>query len=89
MPDAFALAGPAPNPASRRATIEYALPEPADVTIAVYDVLGRRVATLADGRAEAGRHRAAAEVGQMPSGTYFVRMQAEGFRQTRRLTVVR
>lgn len=89
MPDAFALAGPAPNPASRRVTIEYALPEPADVTIAVYDVLGRRVATLADGRAEAGRHRAAAEVGQMPSGTYFVRMQAEGFRQTRRLTVVR
>jgi len=88
-PEAFALKKTYPNPASGRATVEYALPEPADVTIAVYDVLGRRVATLADGRAEAGRHRAAAEVGQMPSGTYFVRMQAEGFRQTRRLTVVR
>jgi hypothetical protein len=87
-PEAFALKKTYPNPAGGRATVEYALPEQSGVTIAVYDVLGRRVATLADGREEAGRHTAVLDAGQLPSGTYFVRMRAEGFQQTRRLTVV-
>jgi len=88
-PEAFALKKTYPNPASGRATVEYALPEQSDVTIAVYDVLGRRVATLADGAKQAGRRTAVLDAGQMPSGTYFVRMRAEDFQQTRRLTVVR
>jgi hypothetical protein len=60
-----------------------------EVTISVYDVLGRRVATLAEGTGETGRHRAEINAGQMPSGTSFVRMRAPDFQQTRRLTVVR
>jgi hypothetical protein len=89
VPDEFALKKTYPNPASGQATVEYALPEQAEVTIGVYDVLGRRVATLVDSPEQAGRHTVRLSAGQMPSGTYFVRMQAEGFRQTRRLTVVR
>ena len=59
------------------------------MTIAVYDVLGRRVATLTDGSEQAGRHRAELDAHRMPSGTYFVRMRAEDFQQTRRLTIVK
>jgi len=88
-PDAFALNKTYPNPASGRTTVEYALPTQADVTIAVYDVLGRRVATLADGSEQAGRHRAELDARRMPSGTYFVRMRAESFQETRRLTIVK
>lgn len=88
-PEAFALEKAYPNPVSERATVAYALPEPADVTIAVYDLLGRRVATLTDGTQPAGQHQTTLDAGQMPSGTYFVRMRAEGFRQTRQVTVVR
>jgi len=88
-PEAFALKKTYPNPSSGRTTVEYALPEQADVTIAVYDVLGRRVATLADGQEEAGRHTARLGAGPLPSGTYFVRMRADDFRKTRRVTVVR
>jgi hypothetical protein len=88
-PDEFALKKTYPNPASGQATVEYALPEQAEVTIGVYDVLGRRVATLVDSPEQAGRYTVRLNAGQMPSGMYFVRMQAEGFRQTRRLTVVR
>ena len=51
-------------------------------------VLGRRVATLADGAEQAGRHATVLDAGQMPSGTYFVRMRAGDFQQTRRLTIV-
>ena len=59
------------------------------MTISVYDVLGRWVATVAEGTKQAGRHSATLEAVRMPSGTYFVRMRAEGVQQTRRLTVVR
>jgi hypothetical protein len=88
-PEAFALKKTYPNPASGQTTVEYALPTQADVTIAVYDVLGRRVATLTDGSEQAGRHRAELDAHRMPSGTYFVRMRAEDFQQTRRLTIVK
>ena len=89
LPQEAALRKPYPNPVSGQATLEYALPEEREVTIKVYDVLGRRVATLAEGKKEAGVHRAALEAGPLPSGTYFARMQAEDFQKTRRLVVVR
>ena len=89
VPEEAALRKPAPNPARGQVTLEYALPEEREVTIKVYDVLGRRVATLADGRKKAGTHRAILKASQLPSGTYFARMQAGGFQKTRRLVVVR
>lgn len=88
-PGAFALAKSVPNPVRQRATIAYAVPRASDVTIAVYDVLGRRIATLVDAHTQPGRHRAQLDARHLPSGTYFVRMRAGDFTQTRRLTVVR
>ena len=89
VPTEFALEKSYPNPATQGATIPYAVPEASDVTIAVYDVLGRRVAHLVDEPKRAGRHQVRIRAGQLPSGTYFVRMRAGDFRETRRLTVVR
>ena len=91
-PSAFALQKSVPNPATQRASLRYAVPERADVSIVMYDVLGRRVAHLVDDVRPAGRHEV--QIGPrvlsaLPSGTYFVRMQADDFTQTRRLTVVR
>lgn len=78
-----------PNPTAGQATLEYTLPKAKDVRLAVYDVLGRRVAVLEDGRKEAGRHRARLEAGRLSSGVYFFRLQAEGRTRTKKLTVVR
>jgi len=79
-----------PNPFSRQTTVEYALPEAQTVRLTVYDVLGRRVATLADGRKEGGFHRLQWAAGQeLSSGAYFLRLRAGGQSKTRRLTVVR
>ncbi|GEM_PF-1744132 len=56
---AFA-AGPAyPNPAAERSSIDYQLPLPGRVELAVYNVLGQRVRTLADGDRPAGAHTVA------------------------------
>jgi fibronectin type 3 domain-containing protein len=78
-----------PNPAGRRATVEYALPEAREVTLQVYDVLGRRVATLEQGRKKAGRHTARLETGRLSSGVYFGRLEAGGETRTQKITVVR
>jgi hypothetical protein len=58
------------------------------VRIALYDVLGRRVRTVADGRAE-GRTEQTIDVSDLASGTYFLRMRTEGHTETQRITVVR
>jgi hypothetical protein len=88
-PTAVHLAPTRPNPATTRATLSYALPTAASVSLQVYDVLGRRVARLVDRRQRAGRHRATLNAARLPSGVYFVRLHADGVTHTRRLTVVR
>ncbi len=78
-----------PNPTRTQATVRYAVPERQAVRIELYDVLGRRVQTVADGRAE-GRTEHTMDVSNLASGTYFLRMQADGrTTETQRITVVR
>jgi hypothetical protein len=88
-PETFRLGKASPNPIRRSAELEYTLPEASEVSIAVYDVLGRRVARLVDEKRRTGVHQARIDGGTLPSGKYFVRMRAGTFRQTRQLTVVR
>jgi len=88
-PRSFKLGKTRPNPLRNQAKLEYAVPEPTDVTIALYDVLGRRVARLVDGSQRAGVHQAQIEAHSLASGKYFVRMRAGSFEKTRQLTVVR
>ena len=88
-PSETKLHAPFPNPAQGRATLRFELAAAADVQIAVYDVLGRRVRTVTNGRVDAGRHQRRLQTGDLPAGTYFVRMRSDRQAQTRRLTVVR
>ena len=88
-PTVFALAAPAPNPTASSATIAFDVPEATDVSVAVYDLLGRRVAVLAEGAVAAGRHMARLEAGSLAPGVYVVRMTAGSFAATQRVTVVR
>jgi len=81
-----------PNPVRNRATVELAVRRTQNVTVAVYDVLGRHVTTLHEGSLpaqETRRFRLYATQAGLSSGTYFVRVRGEAFVSTRRLTVVR
>ena len=89
VPSSFALEGNYPNPFNPTTTIPFALPEASQVTLAVYDLLGRRVAVLVEREMAAGRHEAVFEAGHLSSGVYLVRMQTEGFSQVRRMTLVK
>ncbi|MEM1044232.1 MAG: T9SS type A sorting domain-containing protein, partial [Bacteroidota bacterium] len=77
-----------PNPLRSETTIRYALAETAEVRLAVYDVLGRQVALLAEGRQEAGPHAATFDARGLATGTYVYRLQVGESVQTGRLTVV-
>jgi len=88
---AFRLHQNAPNPFHPVTTIRFDLPQRAPVSLRVYDVAGRLVHSLVEGRTlEAGRHEAAwngrSESGQrVGAGLYFYRLQAGAFSETRRM----
>lgn len=82
VPEAFALHPNYPNPFNPATVISFDLPAMADVSVAVFDVLGRECARLLDGVKEAGTHRlvwdATTGTGARASGVYFVRVIARG-----------
>ena len=88
-PDRVVLRAPYPNPVRGPVALPYALPEATTVEIAVFNVLGQRVLTLIDERRPPGRAELVAETNDLPSGMYFVRMQAGTEVRTQRLIVVR
>ncbi len=83
-----------PNPSPGQSSVSFSLPQAGTVQIEVYDVRGRRVKSLVNGRMPPGRHEAhwngTDEQGQAAaSGLYFLRMRAGGTEMTRRVTIVR
>ena len=60
-----------------------------DVEVAVYDALGRRVATALQGAFEAGVHEAPIDLSALPAGLYVARLIADGAVETVRFTVTR
>ena len=86
--EGLALAA-APNPASGAVTVTYALETAADVRLVVVDVLGREVATVAEGVREGGTHTARLDVRPLAPGPYVVRLVSGGEVTAQPLTVVR
>jgi hypothetical protein len=78
-----------PNPFNASTRIAYELPVAADVTISVYDMVGRKVATLVAAHQLAGAHSVIWDAGNKPSGVYFYRIQAGGFVETKRCVLLK
>ncbi|MEM1041554.1 MAG: choice-of-anchor B family protein [Bacteroidota bacterium] len=87
--DVFALGASYPNPTTGAMTVPFALGEAAHVRLAVYDVLGREVAVLADGLMAAGDHAILFDGDALPNGAYVARLDVAGSVQTRPFTLLR
>ena len=93
-PAAFELEANYPNPFNARTAIRYSLPAGADVELVLFDVTGRRVATLVDGQQPGGTHAVVwdglTDSGvEVASGVYFYRLQVGDRRRSRKLLLLR
>ncbi len=82
LPQAYALHQNFPNPFNPTTEICFDLPKAGKVNLAVYNVLGQKVATLVNGDMEAGNHSITWDASQQASGVYFYRIEANDFSKT-------
>ena len=89
LPTRVELAAPWPNPVTGFATVRFALPRAGTMTLALYDIAGRRMRTLYDGAAVAGPGALHVDFAGLPRGLYFLRLVTEDGAAARRVTVIR
>lgn len=89
LPKSFGLSQNYPNPFNPTTRIDYQLPNDAHVTIKVYDVLGREVATLVDGQQTAGYHEVSFNGASLASGIYFYKMTAGNYTAVKKLMLLK
>jgi hypothetical protein len=78
-----------PNPFNPSTKISYQLSVNSDVQLEVYNVLGQKVKTLVNQRQAAGTHSVTFNATGLASGVYYYKIQADGFRQVRKMMLVR
>ncbi|HEX9006556.1 MAG TPA: DUF1501 domain-containing protein [Bacteroidota bacterium] len=95
VPQSFGLDQNYPNPFNPSTTISYELASPSDVTLTIYDALGREVTRLVSSPQAGGRYTVRWDGSRLSSGTYFYRLEARStagsgsFVQTKEMTLIR
>ncbi len=88
-PNSYALQQNYPNPFNPITTINYQVPTQSHLTLKVFDVLGREVATLVNGVEEPGYKSVAFDASRLTSGVYFYRLRAGSYTETKKLILLR
>jgi parallel beta-helix repeat protein len=88
-PTEFALLQNYPNPFNPTTTIRFAIPQNEHVTLKVYDLLGREVATLVDEMRNAGSYDETFDASRLASGVYVYKLVAGSFTLSRKLLLMR
>jgi hypothetical protein len=89
LPQLMALSQNYPNPFNASTVICYQLSSEADVLMEVFDLLGRKVKTLVDGRQQAGWNQAVWNADNNSSGVYFYRIVCGGVIESKRMLLLR
>ena len=88
-PDAFTLFPVSPNPFNATARIRFELSSPSEISLRVFDILGREVAVLAEGMMFPGEHHLLFDGGGLPSGVYVCRFAVNGRMQNQKMILLR
>ncbi len=89
IPSVFVLETNFPNPFRISTRIRYALPKPAFVELSIFDLQGRLVDTIVDDAQTAGWYEILFDGSKLPSGTYFYRLTAGTFRDTKIMQLIK
>ena len=90
LPTRFALDQNYPNPFNPQTTISFSLPRASIVTLKVFDLIGRQIATLVrNERKAAGHYAIPFDAESLSSGVYFYRLQTDGYADTKEMVLIK
>ncbi|MFA6541360.1 MAG: T9SS type A sorting domain-containing protein, partial [Bacteroidota bacterium] len=89
IPRSFVLEQNFPNPFNPATTIRYQIPSADEVSLTVYDVLGKEVAALVNGVQTAGVHTVPFYGTRLSSGVYFYRLRTPSFTETKKMVLIK
>jgi hypothetical protein len=89
LPREYSLSAPYPNPFNSATNIEFALPRDGQVSLVIFDILGREVERLVDEPRRAGLHRVSWRADRAASGVYFVRLGSGDFQAVHRMHLLK
>jgi hypothetical protein len=89
FPTAFSLGQNYPNPFNPSTTLSFSLPEATEVSLKIYDAIGREIATVVSDFLPAGTYEREWNAGSFSSGLYFFRLTAGGFVANRSMVLIK
>jgi hypothetical protein len=89
FPQSFNLAQNYPNPFNAQTTIWYTLTRESNIRIELFDLLGKKIATLKQGKESPGSHAVTWDAGDFPTGIYFCRLQTEDGSQVKKMALLK
>jgi uncharacterized repeat protein (TIGR01451 family) len=89
LPDTFFIGQNYPNPFNPVTQIQFGLPTNAYVKLEIFNVIGQRVAILADGPVHSGWHVVSFDASRLSSGVYLYRLRAGDFQETRKMLLAK
>lgn len=88
-PNGFKLFENYPNPFNAQTVICYSLPRLTDVTINIYDILGKKIETLVSNKQPVGKYQVIWNAENLSSGVYFYKIQAGNFEQSKKMILLK
>lgn len=89
VPETYSLSQNYPNPFNPQTEISFGLPTASQVKLEIFNTLGQKVATLVNGHLEAGNHSYVWDGGDVASGVYLYRFQADDYSATRKMVLMK
>ena len=89
LPNEYSLYQNYPNPFNPTTTIKYDLPNTSEVSLIIYDVLGRKVKELVNTKQQAGRYEVQLEASNLSSGVYIYQLIAEKYMSSKKMILLK
>lgn len=89
VPSEYVLSQNYPNPFNPTTNIEFLIPKNGVVKLQVFDMMGREVSTLVDQNLVAGKYKVDFNGSNLSSGTYFYKLTAEGYREVKKMVLMK
>lgn len=89
LPNQFYLGQNYPNPFNPSTNIPFELSKSSNIELSIHNILGQKIATLAQGKYNAGTHLISWDATSHSSGIYFYKLNSDGLTQTRKLMLIK